>query len=105
MCLYHSGLTVAVDDKPRKIVAFSVDKTIGIVLRIVGNTDGNAHVEGSLETVVPEFIINHLIVESEYSHGNASYLEMSATDILTSGRDYIDYLAFAQAIVHVVQST
>ena len=105
MSLHYSGLTIAIDDQSWEIIAFSVNETVGIVLRIVCNTDCNAHVEGNLETIVPEIIVNHLIVESKYSHGNASYLEVSATDILASGRDYIDYLAFMQAFVHMVQCT
>ena len=43
MSLHDGSLTVNIDDKPRQMVALAVNETIGVVLRIIGDTDGLTH--------------------------------------------------------------
>ena len=63
MGLHDSGLAIDVDDKPRQEVAFTVDQTVGVVLRIVGNTDGLAHPKGRGQARLPKVGIDGHIVE------------------------------------------
>ena len=41
--LNDSSLSIAVNDKPWQVVALTMDQTVGVILRIICNTDGLAH--------------------------------------------------------------
>ena len=44
--LHDGGMTIDIDDKSWQQVALAMNKAISVVIRIVGNADGLAHLIG-----------------------------------------------------------
>ena len=78
VCLHNGSIAVAVDYQAWEIVALAMHKTVGVVIRVVGNAYVLAHLECYGESFVPKSAIDSLISESEYSNRYGTYLEVTS---------------------------
>ena len=46
MGLHDGSMAINVDDQPRQVVTFAMNEPVGIVVGIVGNTNGLTHLKG-----------------------------------------------------------
>lgn len=85
--LHHRCLTIDIDDQTGKMVALPMHQTVGVVLRIVGNTDGKAHLQCRLQTGIPERTVDLHIGEGQDTDGNRALLVMTHSDEIALIRD------------------
>ena len=57
MGLHDGRLAITVDDQSGEVVTLTVYKSVGVILGIVGNSDGNAHLECRCQAALPELFI------------------------------------------------
>ena len=77
MSLHHGRQSIAVDDQSRQVVTLAMHQSVGIVLRVICNTQGQAHLKGRLQTRFPEIIVNLDIPKRKYTYRNGTYLIVS----------------------------
>ncbi len=102
MSLHDGSMAIDVDDESGKVVAFAMNETVGIVLRVVDQSDAATHINGCTKSATIEISIYRLVVESKYTDHDASDLEMSGTDIFAFRvSDLDDFALFRLAVVVV----
>ena len=74
-------------------------KTVGVVLQIIGDADGNTHPECRLQTGIPEFIVDFNITEGQHPHSNGALLIVSDSDEIAIRRDNSDHLTLGTAVI------
>ena len=71
----HSG--VIVDDQPGQVVSLAVHETVHIVVRIVGQADGDSGAISLSDTFLPEWLVDGTLVKGKYADGDTSDLVMA----------------------------
>ena len=82
-----------------------MDKAVGIVLGIVGNANGNSHLQRCLQAVFPELLVNRDILERKDAHGNGTDLIMPHRDEIPIGSDHPYGISFLDALINMMDST
>ena len=98
VCLHDSRRAIDVDDTPWQVVAFAMDKSVGIVPFPVHDADAAAHLEGCGNAFLPESQVDALTLECKDTHSNAAYLPMTNGKELPVGGHHLDYIAFFQRV-------
>ena len=105
MRLHHSRLAVAVDHQSRQVVALTMYQAVGVVLRIVGDADADAHVERNLQPAFPESIINWHVAKRKHPDRDAPYLVVADGKELALGIIDSDDVALADSFVHALDGS
>ena len=80
MCLHNCRLPVNVNYQSWQVVALTMYQTVGIVLHVVSNTNGLAHLECRAQAGTPKFVVDSNIRERKYSDGDGTFLIVSDSD-------------------------
>ena len=93
MGLHHGCLAIDVDDKTGKVVALTMDESVGVVDGIVDDANGTAHRKRRLELLMPKGIVNDFVGKGQHTDGYGAYLIMTDGDEVATGGHHTDYLA------------
>ena len=99
MGLHDGRLAIDIDDESRQQVALAMHKTVGVVIRIVGNADGLAHFQRRTEARGPEAGIDGYIAKRQHTDGNRTGLIVSDSDEITLTGDHTYDIALTDAVV------
>ena len=83
MRLHHGRVSINIDDESWDVVALAMHQTVCIVMRVVHDADAASHLEGRLESALPEHVVDIDVAKREHSHGYRSYLIVSHSDEVT----------------------
>ena len=103
--LHHGRLAIAVDDQSRQVVAFAVYKPVGVVLRIVGYSDGDTHLQGRSQAALPKLPVNLHVTERKHAHGDGAYLVVAHGDETAVFCQHTHDVAFPDAFIHPQDGT
>ena len=104
MGLHHRRLSIDINDQARKVIALTMYQTIGVILWVIGNTDGETHLQCRRQTGIPERMVDLNVRESQYTDSNRTLLIMSDSDEIALKSDDTYQLAFLNTIVHPLDS-
>ena len=85
MCLHHSRFAVAVDNESRQVVALTVNKTVSVVSRVVGNARQSSHFKRRRKPFAPKPLVNVNVFKRQHPDSDAPNLEMPYGDELIIG--------------------
>ena len=87
------------------MIALTMNQAIGVVVRIVGNTNGLTHLQSRRKARMPEFIVNLHIRERQDTHSNRALLEMTNRDKIARIGNHTHDFTFFYTLVHALDST
>ena len=105
MGLHNSRLSIHINYQTRQIITLAMNQSIGIVVGIVGNTDGLTHLQSRRKARTPEFIINLNIWECQHTHGNRAFLIVTYSDKIARIRQHTNYITLSNTLVNLSDST
>ena len=97
--LHDGRLAIDVNDQSRQQVALAVHQAVGVVLRIVGQADGQPHLQGGSEATAPERLVDGFVTKGEHPHGDGTHLIVTDSDEIAMTVDDTHHFAFADALV------
>ena len=105
MGLHDGGLAIDIDDESGQQVALAMHETVGVVLRIIGHADGNAHPKGRLQAGIPELVVDGHIVERQDAHGDGTGLIVAYGQKGTVAADDPDHLTVGEVAVSLLDGS
>ena len=105
MGLHDSRLTIHVDYQARQVVALTMHQAVGVVIRVIGNTNGLTHLQGRRETRMPEFIVNLHVRERQHTDCNRALLVVTDSDEIARISQHTYHVALADTFVNLEDGT
>ena len=99
MGLHDCRLSIDIDHQSGQVVALAMNQSVGGIVGIVGQTNGDAHVQCRRETGIPEGIVDLDIAERQHTHGNGALLIMADSDETAISAQDTHQIAVVQTIV------
>ena len=82
-----------------------MNQSVGVIVGIVGNTNGLAHLKSRREAGVPEIIVNLHVRERQYADGNRAFLIVPNCDKIARIGHHTHYFALLDSLVNTGDST
>ena len=112
MGLHDSSLAIYIYDKPRKVIAFTMYKTVsGVRIRsdliplFTHNTYRTTYKKRCTQSVFPKLIVNSYVMERQNTHGDGANLEVSDGNELVIVRHYTDNVTFLKPFFNLINSS
>ena len=99
MALHDGGRGVDIDHKTRQRVALAVDEAVAGRICAIRKAQRATHVVGYGNAVIPPRLVNLLLFEGEYTHGNRADLVVTLGDKLPATGIDLDQRAFAYLLL------
>jgi hypothetical protein len=103
--LHDGSLAIDIYDEPWQQIALAMHKAVGIVLRVVGDTDGDTHPEGRLQTGIPECVVDINLTKGEHTDGDGTLLVVTYGDKIATGGDNPDHIALGNPLVNLLDGS
>ena len=103
--LHHGSLSVAVYHQSRQAVSLAMNKSVGVVLIVVGNSDCQSHLQSLREALFPEVLVDGALLKRQHSHGNTSYLVVAYGYEFIFRRVHVYRVAVFYTFVHLCYGT
>ena len=97
--LHDGSMAIDIDDESWQQVALTMNEAVGVVVGIVGNTDGSAHLIGRLQARSPEFIVDLTVGKREHTHSDGARLIMTYGDEIATRGDHTHDVALVDTLI------
>ena len=105
MGLHDGGFTIDIDNESWQVITLTMNQTIGVIIGVIGNADGLAHLQGRSQTRSPELSIDCYIAERQYTYSDRTLLVMANSDEIAMIGDHTHDFALADTFVGTLDGT
>ena len=105
VCLHDGYTAIDVDDQTRKIISLAMYQTINGVMPWNIQRERQTHLSRLFESAKPEIFVNRFVIECQHTHGNTTYLPVTASHELALCGVNTDHITLAHLTIDMMHST